>query len=131
MMVATEDWDRLYYAIIKIKANKAIDVIGIGSTKLICRNSAMDYHMSRYSRIGEGFIRMLELLDVNARRQWVEGTEYAMVYAEAKVYIYGKRYGFEGMNVVFDPTYREDLIRFAGYNRDLKWRRKYDRRRSK
>ena len=120
-MIETEDWSKLYYAIIRIKMNKTIDVLGVGSTKMLCRSAALDTSMEIRSHIGEGFLRQLELLDIGrSRKTFYEGCEYAMVYCEAKVYIYGKRYGYNGMLVVYDPTYREDLVRFAGYKKKPK-----------
>lgn len=119
-MIKPEDWDALYYAIIRIKSNKNIELMGIGSTKLICRNSAMNTRIAKQTYTKEDYVRMLENLDVGYTRTYREGSEYAMVYCEAKVYIYGKRYGYDNMLLVYDPTYREDLIRFAGYKKRIK-----------
>lgn len=120
-MIESEDWSKLYYAIIRVKINKTIDVVGIGSTKMLCRTSALNNAMETRTHISENYIRYLESLDIGmSRRVFYEGCEYAMVYCEAKVYIYGKRYGYNGMLVVYDPTYREDLVRFAGYKKKPK-----------
>ena len=124
MMIETEDWSKLYYAIIRIRSNKTIDVLGVGSTKMLSRTSALNAIMGERTQISEDFLRYLESLDVErSRKTYYNGCEYAMVYCEAKVYIYGKRYGYNGMLVVYDPTYREDLIRFAGYKSKSKRRK--------
>ena len=123
-MIDEEDWGKLYYAIIRTRANKSIDVVGIGSTKLICRNSAIDYRTNVGTHISSTFLPAIERVDINQTAiHSAEGNSYSMVYAEAKVYIYGKRYGYEGMIVTYDPTYREDLIRFAGYKKKSKRRK--------
>lgn len=119
-MIETEDWDKLYYAIIRISPNKDISVFGIGSTKLICRNSALDHVSKKYSQVSERLIHVIEEIDVNCIRKMFARYAYTMVYCEAKVYIYGKRYGFDNMIVSYDPTYKEDLIRFAGYKHKIK-----------
>lgn len=123
-MIGVEDWGKLYYAIIRTRANKNIEVVGIGSTKLICRNSAIDYRTGVGTHIANTFLPAIERVDINQTAvHSAEGNSYSMVYAEAKVYIYGKRYGYEGMIVTYDPTYREDLIRFAGYKKKSKRRK--------
>ena len=121
MMIETEDWSKLYYAIIRIKANKTIDVLGVGSTKMLCRTSTLNNIMESRTQITGDFLHLLESLDVEkSRKRYFGGCEYAMVYCEAKVYIYGKRYGYNEMLAVYDPTYREDLVRFAGYRKKPK-----------
>lgn len=119
-MIESEDWDKLYYAIIQIRSGKHISIKGIGSTKLICRNSALDTRMKMNVRTSEKYIRMLETLDIGFNKNYVHHSVYAMVYCEAKVYIYGKRYGYKDMILVYDPAYAEDLIRFAGYKKNIK-----------
>lgn len=121
-MIESEDWDRLYYAIVRIRSNKTIQLLGIGSTKLICRNSALDSEIARRSANFRGVIDAIESTDIGVNRTMFGGCEYTMVYCEAKVYIYGKRYGYDNMLLVYDPTYREDLIRFAGYKKRIKKR---------
>lgn len=114
-MIEEEKWDQLYYAIIRINNDKSINLIGIGSTKLICRNSALEYLISTRGDVSDTFVRTLERVNIDESKISEKGCTYTMVYCEAKVYIYGKRYGFKGMKLVFDPTYRENLIRFAGF----------------
>lgn len=120
-MHKAEDWDALYYAIVRINANNSISVIGIGSTKMLCRKSVMDYRYNQNMPINETYMHMIEHLDINRATKFMFGqSDYAMVYAEAKIYIYGKRYGLNEMLAVYDPTYREDLVRFAGYKKKPK-----------
>lgn len=120
-MIQTEDWDKLYYAIVRIRFNKKIELVGIGSTKLICRNSAMGFLVERgRTKVSPAFIRLIENLDLGVRKPYYASCVYSMVYCEAKVYIYGKRYGDKDMKLVFDPTYQEDLVRFAGYDKKPK-----------
>lgn len=119
-MIKAEDWGALYYAISKESKSGKVELVGIGSTKLICRNSAIDFFLNRYSKISERLISILEQIDVENKGIYYLGSKYTMVYCEAKVYIYGKRYGFNDMRLVPDPTYQEDLVRFAGFKRRIK-----------
>ena len=121
-MIESEDWGKLYYAIVHISKANVLKVIGIGSTKLICRNSALNTLLSS-RRVSYQYASIIENLDIGSTRFTLYGVRYAMVYCEAKVYIYGKRYGYDRMKLVYDPTYREELIRFAGFRRK-EYRRK-------
>ena len=117
-MIVAENWDSLYYALIKIKGNKSIEVLGVGSTKMLCRKAALETELNNRALVSEEIIHTIETIDVGQlHKKCVKSSTYTMVYAEAKIYIYGKRYGFDRMLVVYDPTYREDLIRFAGFKK--------------
>ena len=113
-MIECEDWGKLYYAIVRITKANNIRILGIGSTKLICRNSALNTLLSS-RRVSYFYTSLIENLDVGSQSLTKYGVRYSMVYCEAKVYIYGKRYGYEHMKLVYDPTYREELLRFAGF----------------
>ena len=119
-MIETEDWGKLYYAIIRSTPKKNIDVLGIGSTKLICRNSALENTIRKYKKVTENYVHVFEGVDIDGASRLYGGCIYTMVYCEAKVYIYGKRYGFDNMIVTYDPAYKENLVRFAGYKHRIK-----------
>lgn len=118
-MIPSEDWGKLYYAIVRISKKNVIKLIGIGSTKLICRNSALNKLLSS-RHVTHKYASLIESLDIGSINYTMSSMRYAMVYCEAKVYIYGKRYGYDDIKLVYDPSYREELIRYAGRIRRLK-----------
>lgn len=113
-MIKTEDWDALYYVIIR-QGKGIIDIVGLGSTKMICRNSAMDDKILKTNHGATAFLRMIENIDIGKTMVTRKNFVYTMAYCEAKVYIYGKRYGYTKMDVILDPTFEEPLVRFSGF----------------
>lgn len=134
-MIKLEDWGQLYYAVIKREdISNQVMVLGVGSTLFSARQNAIKYisqikfKKSISIQTHTDSILACELNTYIRPNHNISQYKIGIVYAEAKVKIYGERYGYEGMVVVFDPTYKEDLLRFVGYDKKEKQRLENARR---
>ena len=128
-MLKVEDWSQLYYAVIKKELiSNEVTVLGVGSTLSSAKQKAISYSSQlkrSHPTAIQAYSDAINNCDLNSYiiPYSVNGKfKIGIVYAEAKVKIYGERYGLEGMKVVFDPTYKDDLLTFAGYDKILKAR---------
>lgn len=134
-MLKEEDWSNLYYAVVKkYDRGGKVQILGVGSTKLIARNEAIEYTSHFVRGTGaDAMINAISFCDVDSfSRITSDGNgEIGIMYCEAKVYIYGHRYGFDGISCILDPTYRDNLLRFAGYDDKEKKRLENGRERNR
>ena len=123
-MYAEEDWGRVYYAVIKKQDSpQRMEVWGTGPSILSAKNDACDTMAVVFKKQPATFRRYLDVLTSCGLYTYVRPftasmTSLAIIYCEAKVHIYGRRYGYKNMRVILDPTYRDDLLRFAGYDKE-------------
>lgn len=134
-MIKEEDWGRIYYAVIrKYDISKDINILGIGSTIFSAKRSAIDFISLIKNNMPTAISSYADAIMSSDHNTYVRpystGSKFkiGIVYCEAKIKIYAERFGLDGMIVALDPTYYDDLLRFAGY--DSKERsRLYDKRR--
>ena len=119
-MIREEEWDRLYYAVVKkFDRGGKVQILGIGSSKLMARTRAMEYLSEFVTGMGyNSIIEAISTADIDTfiRPLGESNGMISIMYCEAKVQIYGRRYGIDGMLCVVDPTYKDNLLRFAGYD---------------
>lgn len=120
------DWDKLYYGIVKHTNNENVELMSVGSTKMIVKQACFDRLIALKGKVSPEIERAVMNCDLFRKAYFHSYYDSCLeiVYCEAKIKIYAERYGIDGMVICPDPCYHEDLYRFVKYNNIVKNSRK-------
>lgn len=120
-MFKEEDWDALYYALVS-RTDDRYKILSAEPSKLLAKNEGVFSLTGEHLNATSSFQRIMRAVAMCDIDNFVtirtdQKTQFGLVYCEAKVYIYGKRWGFKGMAVGLDPNYEDDLLRYLNYTK--------------
>lgn len=99
------------------------NVLGVGDSIAECRDNVISYLIKLHIPPPklDRMMRYFALMNLN------DGVTYdahnkiikmCIYHCDAKVYIYAKRHGVRGMNVLFETLTEQPYVRFAGYTKE-------------
>jgi len=127
--LAREDWKSIHYAAVIID-EKSMALLGVGDTVNECRENIITNMIKAKVPAGKIHTYMTLLAYTNRNETVVipranSVRKIGIYYCESKVFIYAQRYGVYGMKLNYDLYTESPLIRFAGYDEDMRNAKKF------
>ena len=110
-----EDWEKVYYALV-YERDKSLRILSVDdSIKKVKEEGIAVYSQLMGVSNRERNIKAILQCELNTAivspDQDIRG-KYVLRYCEAKVYIYGKRYGCGNLRCSYDPHYELEVVKF-------------------